>query len=45
MFKLRKKKHNMVLIEKPQKLSALSPGEINKHEHLSGEEILPSNQK
>ena len=27
------------------KISALSSGEINKYEHLSGEEILPSNQK
>ena len=27
------------------KISALWSGEINKYEHLSGEEILPSNQK
>ena len=27
------------------KISALSPGKIDKHEHLTGEEILPSNQQ
>ena len=27
------------------KISALSSGKINKHEYLTGEEILPSNQK
>ena len=27
------------------KISALSSGKINKYEHLTGEEILPSNQK
>ena len=27
------------------KISALSSGKINKHEHLSAEEILPPNQK
>ena len=27
------------------KISALSPGKINKYEYLTGEEMLPSNQK
>ena len=27
------------------KISALSPGEIHKYEHLTGEDILPSNQQ
>ena len=27
------------------KISALSSGKINKHEYLTGEELLPSNQK
>ena len=27
------------------KISALSSGKINKHEYLTGEEILPSDQK
>ena len=27
------------------KMSALSSGEIDKYEYLTGEEILPSNQK
>ena len=27
------------------KISALSSGKIDKHEYLTGEEILPSNQK
>ena len=27
------------------KISALSHGKINKYEHLTGEEILPSNQR
>ena len=27
------------------KISTLSSGKINKHEHLTGEKILPSNQK
>ena len=34
----------MILIEKLQKY-VLSSGKINKYEHLTGEEMLPSNQK
>ena len=39
------KNSNMILIEKLQKISALSSGKINKYEYLTGEEILPFNQK
>ena len=35
---------NMILIEKPQKISALSSGKIDKYEYITGEEILPLNQ-
>ena len=31
--------------EEAAKISALSSNEFNKHEYLTGEEILPSNQK
>ena len=30
---------------KAAKMSALSSGKINKYEYLTGEEMLPSNQK
>ena len=39
------KNSNMTLIEKLQKKSALSSGKIDKYEYLTGEKILPSNQK
>ena len=39
------KNSNMILIEKLQKISALSSGKINKYEYLTGEEILPFSQK
>ena len=39
------KNFNMILIDKLQKISALSSGKINKYEDLTGEEIVPSNQK
>ena len=39
------KNYNMILIEKLQKISALSSGKIDKYEYLTGEEILPSNQQ
>ena len=38
------KKNNTTLTEKLQKKSALSLGKIDKYEHLTGEEILPSDQ-
>ena len=39
------KNFNMILIDKLQKISAVSSGKINKYEDLTGEEIVPSNQK
>ena len=35
----------MVLTEKQQKISALSSGRIDKYECLTGQEILPPDQK
>ena len=35
----------MILTERLQKISALSSGKIDKYEYLTGEEILPSNQR
>ena len=34
----------MVLTDKSQKYQHYQPKKIDKHEHLSGEEILPSNK-
>ena len=45
MIKLKIKNYSIILIEKLQKISALSSGKINKWEYFTGEEILPSNQK
>ena len=42
MKRLKMKNYNTILIEKPQKLSALSAGKIDKYEYLTGEEILLS---
>ena len=39
------KNYNMILKEKQQKKSPLSSGKIDKYEYLTGEEILPSNQR
>ena len=36
---------SMILIEKLQKYQPYHQAKINKYEYLSGEEILPSNQK
>ena len=36
---------NMILIEEAAKITALSSDTIDKYEYLTGEEILPSNQK
>ena len=38
------KKYSMMLVEKLQKY-VLSSGKTNKYKYLTGEEILPSNQK
>ena len=37
--------YNIILIEKQQKISALSSGKLHKYEYLTGEDILPSNQE
>ena len=39
------KNYNMILIERLQKISALSSVKIDKYEYVTGEEILPSNQQ
>ena len=43
-IKLKMKNYNMILTE-AAKISALFSGKIDKYEHLTGEEILPSNQQ
>ena len=45
MIKLKMKNCNMILTVKQQKISALSSGTIDKYEYLTGDEILPSNQR
>ena len=35
---------NTILIQKQQKISALSPDKTDKYEYLTGEKILPSDQ-
>ena len=42
MIRLEMKSCNTILIQKQQKISALSSGKIDKYEYLTGEEILPS---
>ena len=39
------KNYNTILTEKLPNLSALSSNKSNKYKYLTGEEILPSNQK
>ena len=45
MIRLEMKNYNMILIEKQPKYRLLSSLEIHKHEYLTGEDILPSNQQ
>ena len=45
MSRLEIKNYNMILTEKLPNLSALSSNKSNKYKYLTGEEILPSNQK
>ena len=45
MIRLKTKSYNMILIEKLQKISALSSGQIGQYEYLTSEEILPFNEK
>ena len=45
MIKLKTKNYITILTEKQQaKISALSSGEKDQYEYLTGEEILPSHQ-
>ena len=44
MIRLRMKNCNIILIEKLQKYQSII-GKIDKYEYLSGEKILPYNQK
>ena len=45
MIRLELRNYNMILTEKQKKKSALSSAKIDKHEYLTGEEILPPGQK
>ena len=45
MIRLEMKNYNMILTEKQKKISPLSSGKIDKDEFLTGEEILPPNQR
>ena len=42
---IRDEKLQYDIIREAAKISTLSSGKINKYEYLTGEEILPSNQK
>ena len=44
-IRFEKKNYITTLTEKQQKTSAWSSGKIDKYEYLTGEEILPSNQR
>ena len=44
-IRLDMKSYNMILIERLQKISALSSRKTAKYEYVTGEEILPSNQQ
>ena len=44
-IRLEMKNNNMILIERLQKISALSSGKIDKYQYLTNEEILPLNQQ
>ena len=45
MIRLEMKKYNTILTEKLPKYLLCHQKKINKYEYLTGEEILPSNQK
>ena len=44
MIRLEMKSCNTILIQKQQKISALSSGKIDKYEYLTGEGKLPYNR-
>ena len=43
--KFRDKKLQYDINREPAKMSALSPGKIDRYEYVTGEEIFPSNQR
>ena len=45
MMRLEMENYNTILTKKATEISALSSRKIDKYEYLTGEEILPSNQK
>ena len=45
MIRLEMKNCDMILTEEAANISALLSGNIEKQEYLTGEEILPSNQR
>ena len=44
-IRLEMKNYNMILLERLQKISALSSGKTHEYGYLTGEDILPSNQQ
>ena len=44
-YQIEDKKLQYVITREAAKISALSSGKVNKYEYITGEEILPSNQK
>ena len=45
MKRLEMKNYNMILTEKQQNHFTLPSGKIDKYEYLTGEDILPSDQR
>ena len=45
MIRLKMKTYKYDINREPAKISALSSGKTNKYEYLTGEKMLPSNQK
>ena len=45
MIRLEMKNYIMILTEKQQKNPVLSSGKTDRYQYLTGEEILPSNQR
>ena len=46
MINLEMKNYNMILTDREgAKISTLSSGKVDKYEYLTGEEILPSDQR
>ena len=45
MIELEMKNYNMILTEEQKKISALSSGKIKKNQYLTGEEMLPPDER